>query len=150
MWTLQIFPSATYEFWLTGVHLKAGRGPRNEAMRSGQIHFLNEQFDRMIQLNSEANLMMAGDFNAFPNSSELKLLTETQRSNYLLDPMDSTVWTHPSDVPARRLDYMLVNPNMAREMVVGSVGPAYFFSADTMRMISDHLPVMGQFYKNDR
>lgn len=150
MWTIQIFPDVSYAFWLTGVHLKAGRGPRNEAMRSGQIHLLNQQFDRIIQLDPEANLMMAGDFNAYPNSDELKLLTDSSKPDYLVDPMDSTIWTHPSNEPARRLDYMLVNPGMIREMVAGSVKPVYFFSADTMRMISDHLPVMGEFRKSDR
>ncbi len=150
MWTMQVFPDASYEFWLTGVHLKAGRGPRNEAMRAGQIHFLNEQFDRILQINPEANLMMAGDFNAYPNSMELKLLTDAIKPNYLIDPMDSTVWTHPSNEPARRLDYMLVNQSMSKEIVAGSVNPVYFFSADTMRMISDHLPVMGEFRKDDQ
>ncbi|MDW3193784.1 MAG: endonuclease/exonuclease/phosphatase family protein [Cytophagales bacterium] len=146
MWTMQIFADPSYDFWLTGVHLKAGRGPRNEAMRAGQIHLLNQQFDQLVQQNPEANLMMAGDFNAYPNSNELKLLTD----NHLIDPMDSTVWTHPSDLPARRLDYMLVNQGMANEMVVGSVQPVYFFNADSMRMLSDHLPVIGEFRRGEK
>lgn len=150
MWTMQIFADPSYDFWLTGVHLKAGRGPRNESMRAGQIHLLNEQFDQLIARNPEVNLMMAGDFNAYPNSEELKLLTDNSKDNYLIDPMDSTVWTHPSDVPERRLDYILVNQGMAHEMVSGSVQPVYFFSADSMRMLSDHLPVMGEFRKEDQ
>lgn len=149
MWTLQIFADANYDFWLTGVHLKAGRGPRNKAMRAGQIHLLNQQFDQLAALHPEVNLMMAGDFNAYPASEELKLLVDPSRTHHLIDPMDSTVWTHPADEPQRRLDYMLVNQGMANEMIPGSVKPVYFFSADSMRMLSDHLPVMGEFTKVD-
>lgn len=150
MWTMRIFASPSYEFWLTSVHLKAGRGPRNEAMRTGQINFLNQQFEELTQLNPDVNLMMAGDFNVYPNSDELKLLTDTRKKTHLLDPMDSTTWTHPSNKPARRLDYILVNSGMAKEMVASSVRPVHFFNSDSMRMISDHLPVMGEFFKTDQ
>lgn len=150
LWTLQVFADPSYEFWLTGVHLKAGRGLRNEAMRAGQIHMLNKQFDRLANQDPDVNLMIAGDFNAYPNSEELKLLTDSTRSNHLIDPMDTTVWTHPSDAPQRRLDYMLINQGMSDEMIAGSVRPVYFFSADSMRMLSDHLPVMGEFSKGNQ
>lgn len=150
MWTLQIFPARDYHFWLTGVHLKAGRGPRNEAMRSGQIHWLNQQYEILTQLNPQVNLMMAGDFNAYPTSPELTLLTDSTQTVYHIDPMDTTIMTHPADQPQRRLDYMLVNPEMAREMVPGSVSPVYFFSPDSMRQLSDHLPVMGRFFRKDQ
>ena len=150
MWSLQIFPAPDYEFWLTGVHLKAGRGERNISMRTGQIQFLQTEFDQLIAADPSRNIMMAGDFNAYPNSSELKLLTTQGDGNYLIDPMDSVVLTHPSDEPQRRLDYMLVNANLQQEMIPNSVKVKYFFSPDSMRMISDHLPVMGSFYRKDR
>ena len=150
MWSLQVFPAEDYHFWLTGVHLKAGRGERNISMRTGQIQFLKTEFQQLTVMDPSSNIMMAGDFNAYPNSAELQLLTRPEEANHLIDPMDSTVLTHPSDEPKRRLDYMLVNSNMAKEMVPHSVNVKYFFSPDSMRIISDHLPVMGEFYRKDR
>ncbi len=151
MWTQQVFPSESYAFWLTGVHLKAGRGERNIAMRTGQIQFLQQQFDQLMILDPGTNLMMTGDFNAYPNSTELAMLTDPQNGGVLMiDPLDSMVNTHPADVPVRRLDYMIINANMSSEMVPGSVKAVNFFSPDSMRMISDHLPVMGSFYSENR
>jgi endonuclease/exonuclease/phosphatase family metal-dependent hydrolase len=151
MWTMQIFPSEDYQFWLTAVHLKAGRGERNIAMRTGQINYLLHQFERLTQLDPGVNLMMAGDFNAYPSSVELELLTEPREDKVLLiDPMDSAVLSHPADSPQRRLDYLLVNTNMEKEMVKGTVDVVYFFSPDSMRMLADHLPVMGEFLRTDQ
>ncbi len=150
MWTAQIFPSESYEFWLTAVHLKAGRGERNSSMRLGQVNFLQTQFDKIQHLNPSANLMMAGDFNAYPNSPELRRLTDKGHVTPLIDPLDSAVMSHPADEPQRRLDYLLVNPNMEKEMLANAVQVVNFFSADSMRMISDHLPVMGEFYRRER
>ncbi|MEM8894209.1 MAG: endonuclease/exonuclease/phosphatase family protein [Bacteroidota bacterium] len=151
MWTLQIFPAADYEFWLTGVHLKAGRGERNIAMRTGQITYLQRQFEQLIAINPSANLMMAGDFNAYPMSAELALLTSPLSGvEAMIDPLDTAVYTHPADEPVRRLDYMIYNQNMSNEVVPGSVDVAHLFSADSMRIISDHLPVMGSFYRRDQ
>lgn len=149
MWTLQVFPAADYHFWLTGVHLKAGGGNRNKSMRTGQIQFLQTEFQQLMDANPFANIMMAGDFNAYPNSSELDLLTSPGKDYSLIDVLDSTVLTHPSDQPERRLDYMLLNPNMMKELKSGAIEVKYFFSADSMRMLSDHLPVMGEFYPKD-
>lgn len=149
MWTLQIFPASDYHFWLTGVHLKAGRGERNIAMRTGQIQFLQTEFQQLMQINPSTNIMMAGDFNAYPASEELDLLTNELGGDYLMDIMDTTVFTHPSDHPVRRLDYMLINPNMAKELVPNSIEVKYFFALDSMRIISDHLPVVGEFYRKD-
>lgn len=148
MWSLQVFPADNYTFWLTGVHLKAGGGERNSSMRTGQIQFLQSEFQQLLALDPQVNIMMAGDFNSYLNSSEIDLLTNIGNSYHLIDTMDSTIMTHTSDQPERRLDYMLVNPNMAQEQS-GSVNVPYFFSPDSMRMVSDHLPVVGEFYRQD-
>jgi endonuclease/exonuclease/phosphatase family metal-dependent hydrolase len=151
MWTADVFPSEDYRLSLTGVHLKAGRGPRNIAMRKGQIHFLIRQFEEIIKDDPTANLMMAGDFNALPGSEEMALLlTDSLLSTAFLDPIDSAVNSHPADDPRRRLDYMLVNPNLEQELLPNSTEVKYFFSKDSMRMISDHLPVVGTFFRTDQ
>ncbi|RED93217.1 endonuclease/exonuclease/phosphatase family protein [Marinoscillum furvescens] len=150
MWTIEVFPAAAYHFLLTGVHLKAGRGPRNIAMRKGQINYLVSQWNEALAANPSANMIMAGDLNATPDSEELSLLqTNKQLIAPFTDPIDTAVYSHPADEPRRRLDYLLVNENMLPEMQPESVQVTHFFSADTMRMISDHLPVMGVFQRKD-
>jgi len=150
MWSLQIFAAEGYQFWLTGVHLKAGRGERNEAMRLGQIHLLQSEYKKLRQLNPNANLLMVGDFNAYPNGKELKTLKNTDNgSPYLIDRLDSGVYTHPADSPHRRLDYILMNQDMEAELIEGSLEVKHFFSSDSMRMLSDHLPLMVKFRKGN-
>ena len=151
MWSIDVFPAEDYSFLLTGVHLKAGRGPRNEAMRTGQLNLLTATFNRMLDENPGKNMVVAGDLNATPNSAEIGLLLRNDRlKNRFVDPIDTVVRSHPADAPTRRLDYMLVNRNMYAEMVENSIAVASFFSRDTMRMISDHLPVVGQFYREEK
>lgn len=151
MWTMEIFPSAEYEILLTGVHLKAGRSERDIAMRKGQINFLVSQFNRMLIENPDSNMVLVGDLNAIPTSEELNLLTKNDHlQNAFVDPIDAAILSHPADAPSRRLDYMLVNRNMVPEMIDNSVKVDYFFPADTMRIISDHLPVTGSFLNMDR
>jgi endonuclease/exonuclease/phosphatase family metal-dependent hydrolase len=150
MWSIDVFPAENYSFLLTGVHLKAGRGPRNQAMRTGQINLLTATFNRMLDENPGKNMIIAGDLNATPNSAEIGLLLRNdQLRNRFIDAIDTAVYSHPADAPDRRLDYLLVNQNMYAEVVENSVEVAAFFPSDTMRIISDHLPVVGRFYKLD-
>ncbi len=151
MWSIDVFPGEDYSFLLTGVHLKAGRGPRNEAMRTGQLNLLTTTFNRVLDENPGKNMIVAGDLNATPNSTEIGLLLRNDRlKNGFIDAIDTTVKTHPADAPNRRLDYMLVNRNMYAETVENSIKVTSFFSRDTMRIISDHLPVVGKFYREEK
>lgn len=150
MWSLDVYPAADYHFLLTGVHLKAGRGPRNIAMRKGQINYLVSQWNDRLKTNPQTNIIMAGDLNATPASEELDLLlANDELLAPFIDPIDTAILSHPADAPSRRLDYLLVNEQMLPEMEPESVNVTYFFSADTMRMISDHLPIMGTFHRKD-
>lgn len=151
MWTADVYPSEAYSFAITGVHLKAGRGPRNIGMRKGQIHFLISQLEEIQEASSKANFMIAGDFNALIGSEEMSLLLkDSLLSDAFIDPIDTAIKSHPADDPRRRLDYMLINPNMNKELVENGMEICYFFSKDSMRIISDHLPVVGTFYRADK
>lgn len=150
MWSVDVFPSENYSFLLTGVHLKAGRSDRDIAMRKGQIALLTESFNQHLALNPHKNMMLAGDHNATPDSEEMALLTQGKTlENPFVDTIDPKVFTHPSDSPSRRLDYMLVNENMLHELLDGGAKVVHYFSPDTMRMVSDHLPVLARFSKKD-
>lgn len=151
MWSMEVFPSPNYEILLTGVHLKAGRSDRDIAMRKGQLNFLVSQFNRMLNENPDKNMVIVGDFNAIPTSDEIALLIDNKKlKNNFIDPIDPSINSHPANALRWRLDYMLVNKNMEPEIIKNTVKVDSFFPADTMRIISDHLPLTGSFLRKDR
>ncbi|MFC3199623.1 endonuclease/exonuclease/phosphatase family protein [Parapedobacter deserti] len=151
MWSVDVFPSESYSFLLTGVHLKAGRSDRDVAMRKGQIALLTETFNRYLSLNPQTNMLMAGDYNATPDSEEIAMLTKDPAlKNHFVDIIDPEVLSHPSNAPTRRLDYILVNENMNKEILDGGAKVMQFFPPETMRLISDHLPIVARFLKEDK
>ena len=111
MWTTEVFTSQENRIYLTGLHLKAGRGERNEGMRKGQIRFLKQQFERFIEEDPQSSLLVLGDLNAYPTSEEIQLLkSSNSESTKFIDPLDTTIMTHTADNPRRRLDYMSLTP----------------------------------------
>lgn len=151
MWSIDVFPNKDYEFVLTGVHLKAGRGERNEQMRIGQINFLKTQFTRFIKEDKKTNLMMVGDFNCTPESKEFQRALEGKRGNAFVDPLAGTgVFSHPSREPARRIDHIIVNKNMRKELAPGSVKIEDVLSREEMVKLSDHMPVIATFTARDK
>lgn len=151
MWSIDVFPAEDYNFLLTGVHLKAGRGERDIAMRKGQINFLVGQFNNILKQYPEKNIIVAGDLNAIPNSEEIALLIKNPKLfNVFEDRIDTAILSHPENEPTRRLDYILMNRNMGREALQRGVKVENFFMPDTMRTISDHLPVTATFYRQDK
>ena len=150
MLSIYVYPSEGYSFLLTAVHLKAGRGERNIAMRKGQINLLQKVFNGLLSQNPAKNMMIAGDLNATPDSEEISMLTNTEKlQKPFIDPLEASVLTHPSQSPSRRLDYILVNENMHTEMINNAIQVRSYFSGDSMRIISDHLPVVGIFKNYD-
>lgn len=146
MWSVDVFPTSSYDFVLTGVHLKAGRGERNEQMRIGQINFLKGQYNRFLREDKRTNLVMMGDFNSLPDSKEMQAVLNGKKGNRFIDPLDPSVLTHPSREPSRRLDYIVPNTNMYKELIPGSVKAEYILSKEKMVILSDHLPVIAEFY----
>lgn len=150
MWSIDIFPSEEYSFLLTGVHLKAGRTARDIAMRKGQIALLKETFNKYLSLDPSKNMVLAGDHNATPESEEIALLTKDKAlMNLFVDTIDPKILSHPANAPNRRLDYILINENMQTEVLDGGAQVTRFFADDTMRVISDHLPIVARFVKKD-
>ncbi|WP_343328870.1 endonuclease/exonuclease/phosphatase family protein [Polaribacter staleyi] len=146
MWSVEVYPNPDYNFLLTGVHLKAGRGERNIAMRKGQINFLKQQFKRFLKEDKNKNILVVGDFNSVQGSEEINLfLNEKVKREKFIDPLPETVMTHTSDDPKRRLDYMLINTNMYKEYKENSANVPQLFTPQKMREISDHLPVTSTF-----
>ncbi len=149
MWSVDVLVNEEYSFMLTGVHLKAGRGPRNEAMRIGQIEFLKGQFERFAAENPNVNLLVVGDMNSVPGSKEIGTLLDGGSPVTFVDNLADNVHTHPAGKPERRLDYILPNVNMQHELIAGSLQPVYFFDPATQESIADHLPLMAAFLTRD-
>lgn len=144
MWSIDIFPSEDFAFNLTGVHLKAGRGERNEKMRLGQINLLKNQWARMVKEDKRVNLMMVGDFNSTPESMEMGRLLEGKKGNQFIDPLAGTgIFSHPADAPRWRIDHIIYNRNLERSIVEGSaLVMDKLLNAQEMIDLSDHLPLM--------
>ncbi|MDX6747093.1 endonuclease/exonuclease/phosphatase family protein [Polaribacter sp. PL03] len=146
MWSVEVYPNSDYNFLLTGVHLKAGRGERNIAMRKGQINFLKQQYKRFLKEDKNKNILVVGDFNSVQGSEEINLfLNEESKREKFIDPLPKTVMTHPSNAPERRLDYMLINTNMYKVYKENSAKVPQLFTPKKMKEISDHLPVITTF-----
>lgn len=155
MWSVEVLPSSSYRFMITGLHLKAGRGERNEAWRLSQIKALRAQFERFEQWNPSLNHLVVGDLNCTPESDEFRyLLTGDSSLNgpLFIDPLAGTeVFSHPADSVFWRIDHILLNKQMMPELLSDSpFGPFTPFSPDSMRSISDHLPMQAYFLMGDK
>jgi endonuclease/exonuclease/phosphatase family metal-dependent hydrolase len=149
-WAIEVFPTEDYSFVLGAVHLKAGRGDRDIAMRLGQINMLKAQFERFLNEDSKRNILLVGDFNALPKTQELNtLLRGTNPGNTFVDPLSDNDFTHPAIAPERRLDYAVMNQNMFAEMVPNSAKPVAYFEPKRQDDLADHLPVVIEFFLRD-
>lgn len=142
MWIAEVWPTADLRIYLCGVHLKAGRNRSDTATRTGQVQLLKGEFARIMKEYKKAPILMAGDFNATPESVEFKLLLSGNKRTKLIDPLDgTTVFSHPANNPRWRIDHMIYNKNLEPMIVKGSTGPVYILSKPEMAKFSDHLPL---------
>ena len=70
-------------------------------------------------------------------------MKKEKRRKKIIDPLPVCIMIHTSDVPERRLDYILVN--MFKEYEKKSAKNPQVFNPNEMREISDHLPVTETF-----
>lgn len=146
MVSVDVHVNPSYSFMLTNVHLKAGRGDRNEGWRTGQINLLREHYSRIYSSDPSAKILVAGDFNALPGDPEFLQFLGEGTPLLFVDPFaDVDSFTHTSDNPTRQLDHIIPNKNMSQDLVAGSAVIPTPFDSETMRVISDHLPVMMKF-----
>lgn len=149
LWSVDVLVNDNYSFLLTGVHLKAGKGPRNEAIRLGQIQFLKGQYERFIKENSEKNILVVGDFNATPDSKEFQFMLDGNSPVKFVDNLPDSVFSHPADEPIWRIDHILPNQNMQKELLKNSLQVKYYFDKETQRELADHLPMIARFVTKD-
>ena len=149
--SVDVIVNPDYSFTLTGVHLKAGRGERNEEWRIGQVNLLRAHYSQILGSNPSANILFTGDLNMQPGDREYTRLLGAQTDVLFVDPMaDRVSLTHPSDDPTRQLDYILPNEQMMESLVPGSAQVAMPMDRESMRLISDHLPVIARFVTTEK
>lgn len=149
MLSVDVHVSPSYSFLLSGLHLKAGRGERNEGWRIGQINLLREHYSMIMSMDSDARILVTGDLNTMPGDREFLQLLGSETDLVFVDPLaDIQSYTHTADDPQRQLDHILPSETMMEELVPGSATIPMPFDAQTMRFISDHLPVMAKFVTN--
>jgi endonuclease/exonuclease/phosphatase family metal-dependent hydrolase len=150
MWTAEILVNPDYRFTLTGLHLKAGRGERNEAWRIGQIDLIREHLESLMISNEQKNMLVVGDLNTAPGSREFNRLLGDEKPHFF-DPLEgSGAFSHPSDSLFWRIDHILPNRQMEPELIPGSVKVAEPLDREQMIRISDHLPIIARFVTTDK
>lgn len=152
MWSVDVLVNPKYSFTLTGVHLKAGRGDRNESWRTGQMELMRSFLSQLQHIDSDRNHLLVGDFNATPESDEIQYLLGDQASSLrFVDPLAGTgVHSHPSDSTFWRIDHILPSTTMMPEIVEKKTLVIKPMAGDTMSQISDHLPLLVKVVASDR
>lgn len=142
MWTVDVLVNKDYHFALTGVHLKAGRGERNENWRIGQMQLIRSHLEGMLVMNPNKNILAVGDFNSTPESREIDFFLGKDTKLEFIDPLAGTnIFSHPADSAFWRIDHIFPSKNILPEVTRESVQVHYYFSKNTMRTIADHLPM---------
>lgn len=150
MWTVDVLVNPEYNFALSGVHLKAGRGERNENWRIGQMDLLRSHYATILASQPQRNILAVGDFNSTPDSRELLHFLGEGSDVEFIDPLAGTdTYSHPADSAFWRIDHILPNTNISNEIVPGSVEVNYYFSPDSMASIADHLPITIEIIPSD-
>lgn len=145
MWLLELLARDGTTLHVAGLHLKAGRTPRDTAMREGQVRFLQGELADVARRG--AGIVVAGDLNATPGSRELDLLLAGAGTGVpLVDPLAGRgILTHPAPRPTRQLDHILVDRRLAARLVPDGVRLHTPLPLEAMAGASDHLPLVATF-----
>ena len=151
MWTVEVLANEEYRFFLSGLHLKAGRGARNQGWREAMMKVLRQELREEQQLHPQANFLVTRDLNTTPDYKDFRLMLGEGTDLEFHDLLAGTgAFSHPSDSLFWRLDHILPNSNMLPELVEGSAKVAKPLPMGEMEAISDHLPVVARFITRNR
>ncbi len=141
MVSVEVLPRPDYSLIIHGLHLKAGRNERDEAMRKGQINFLLGQCVRFQREDRRVRQAVMGDLNCIQGSKEFESLLAGKKKVKFIDPFEGkSVFSHPSENPQRQLDHILPNKQLHKALIKTEV-----FQHPLCTDISDHLPVRAFF-----
>jgi endonuclease/exonuclease/phosphatase family metal-dependent hydrolase len=164
---IQVNPD--YQFTLLTAHLKSRRPVAfadQAEFREQEALLLREKIDARLSRNSEANLIVLGDFNDVKYSSTIRTLIGRGR-NALLDTRPAerngddhpalqpraaprrVTWTHywEKEDNYSRIDYILISRGMSREWVSDET---FVLTMPNWGLASDHRPIVATFFAEDR
>ena len=148
---LDIQVSAAYTFRLVNVHLKSKvfSYTGQTEMRRNEARLLNKNVRRFLSEEPNLNLLVVGDFNDQRSSAALREAMGHELAD--LRPRDQfgDYWTHcwEEDETYARIDYLLVNTNMQREVVEQKTRAV---RDPACAGASDHRPLFGVFVARER
>jgi endonuclease/exonuclease/phosphatase family metal-dependent hydrolase len=148
---LDLQVSTDYRFRLINVHLKSKVFSYHgqTEMRRNEARLLNKHVRRFLADEPGLNLLVVGDFNDQRGSAALREVLGRELSD--LRPRDQfgDYWTHlwEDEETYSRIDYLLVNTNMLREVVEPKTRAV---RDPACAGASDHRPLFGVFVARDR
>lgn len=166
---VQIQPAPSYRFTMFVAHLKSRRPSPvadEEELRLHEARVLRGLVDRALSADPHANVVLAGDLNDVRNSRSVReligrgaarLIDCRPPEGRLAASGDVTVydevrpinWTHyfPIEDTYSRVDYILINSGMARELIRPET---FVYAAPSWGLASDHRPVVATFTTEDQ
>ena len=112
LWARVLTPGGIVNFYVT--HLAYGD---QEHVRISQVNAIKALIDSISSVSPAAADILCGDFNAIPNSSPIKLLTDPDApeipyiDTWAVTNPGQPGYTIPSDNPSSRIDYIFLRQN---------------------------------------
>lgn len=149
--------NSQYRLRLVGAHLKSRRDvPEYDQarMRAKEARFLREHIDEILSAGPDTNLLLFGDLNDTKNEYPVRQIIGSKGArNYMMDlwlrDSRGERWTYywKTADEYSRIDYLLVSPGLAREVVLEKCG------IDDSRFwneASDHRAIYAVIFAVDR
>jgi endonuclease/exonuclease/phosphatase family metal-dependent hydrolase len=149
-----LFQAGQFDFWMIGLHLKANTGPAvcTSAVRSAQITALSKSLKPLSA--RDADVILAGDFNAGSQHNSLKELKQTgfvALTDKNLRNLGSNRFSYHSKNSKKAnsgslFDHIMIRPAFTQESTPAST--AIFTPKDAhlfANTYSDHLPLWSDF-----
>jgi endonuclease/exonuclease/phosphatase family metal-dependent hydrolase len=159
-----------YQFTLLTAHLKsklAAFEADEQELRDEEAAILRQKVDAILTASPNANLIVAGDLNDVRDSKPVRTLIAAGRKHALHDtrpaeqngddqpnnnpryPAPQITWTHfyGKEDSYRRIDYILLNKGMAKELVSEKT---FIIKIPNWGVGSDHRPIVATFIASDR
>jgi len=167
---VEIKVNGHYTFTLLAAHLKSRRTivAADEAeLRKEEARLLRAKVEAHLNDNSNANVIVLGDFNDTYNSPSTKRILGHRGKHQLVDTRPAErngdnlpnpiphfeprtiTWTHyyGKEDTYSRIDYIMLSPGMAREWVTNET---YIATIPNWGIGSDHRPLVATFEASDK
>lgn len=116
----------------------------SEEQRIAQAGLVHDFVKRLLDVDPQALVLIAGDFNDFQWSAPLKTLTGDLLTDLLLELPESERYTYVYEGNAQALDHILVSSELRKRLELVDVVHINAEYAENLRF-SDHDPVLARF-----